>query len=402
MSRAAEMYPLRRYVELELEKIRKDPHNAEIIEKYYWARVADGISLARMYKCLWTVRRISKMLDKPFSEATKDDFVRVIAELEQSGFSDWTRMDFKVILKHFWRWFKNWEDGTPPEVRWIRRQKNPQSKRPILPKDLLTAEEKTRLLKATENPRDRALLEVLFESGRRLGEILTLRIRDIEFDEMGAKLFVHGKTGQDFVRIIASTPALSIWLDNHALSENPDSPVWIGLGWANRTKQLSYGAAWSLLKKIATRAGINKRTFFYLMRHTRVDETQGILTEPQQCMMFGWKFGSHMPAIYMKRYGKHIDNAQAIMNGRVPKAKPLDVAKPRVCIRCKFDNSPVSKFCNRCGALLDINMSTDLDQKKTMLDKMLYGIAAEPEKFEELREALVRICKNSKDMETNR
>lgn len=393
MSRAAEMYPLKRYVELELEKVRKDPHNAEIIEKYHQARVADGISLARMHKCLWTVRRISKMLGKSFSEATKDDFVRVIAELEQSGFSDHTKMDFKVILKHFWRWFKNWDDGTPSEVRWIRRMKNPQSKRPILPQDLLTPEEKTRLLKATENPRDRALLEVLFESGRRLGEILTLRIRDIEFDEMGAKMFVNGKTGQDFVRIIASTPALSIWLDNHALSENHDAPVWIGLGWANRAKQLSYGAAWSLLKKISERAGVNKRTFFYLMRHTRVDETQGILTEPQQCMMFGWKFGSQMPAVYMKRYGKHIDNAQALMNGVATKQRAVESVKPKVCIRCKFDNSPVSKFCNRCGALLDITMSTDLDQKKTMLDKLLYGIAAEPEKFEELREALIRICK---------
>jgi site-specific recombinase XerD len=389
------MYPLKRYVELELEKIGKDPYNAEIILKYYQARLADGISLARMHKCLWTVRRISKMLGKSFDGATKDDFVRLIAELEQSSFSDWTKMDFKVILKHFWRWFKNWEDGTPPEVRWIRRMKNPQSKRPILPKDLLTAEEKMKLLKATENPRDRALLEVLFESGRRLGEILTLRIRDIEFDEMGAKLFVNGKVGQDFVRIISSTPALSVWLDNHALSENPDSPVWIGLGWRNRTKQLSYGAAWSLLRKVSKRAGVNKRIFYYLMRHTRIDETQGILTEPQQCMMFGWKFGSQMPAIYMKRYGKHIDNAQAIMNGVIPKAKAVEATKPRVCVRCNFDNSPISKFCNRCGAPLDLQLSMDLDQRKTMLDKLLYGIAAEPEKFEELREALVKICRKS-------
>lgn len=393
MSRAADMYPLRKYVESELEKIRQDPHNAEVLGRYYQARIADGISIARMYKCLWTVRRISRMLGKPFSEAIKDDFVRVMAELEQSGFSDWTKMDFKVILKHFYKWFRNWEDGTPPEVRWIRRIKNPQSKKPILPKDLLTQDEKLSLIRATMNPRDRALLEVLFESGRRLGEILMLRLMDIEFDGMGAKLFVNGKTGQDFARIISAAPALAVWLDNHPKSDDPDSPVWIGLGWGNRLRQLSYGAAWSLLGKIAKRAGVKKRIFYYLFRYTRVDETQGILTEPQQCMMFGWKFGSRMPAIYMKRYGKHIDDAQAIMNGVKPSPRAeVQVQRIKTCVRCNFQNSHASKFCNKCGMVLGMVTMTDMDQKKTMLDRLLYGIAAEPEKFEELRIALTKIC----------
>ncbi len=41
----------------------------------------------------------------------------------------------------------------------------------ILPKDLLTNEEKMAMLTMAIHPRDRALLEVFFESGRRMGEV---------------------------------------------------------------------------------------------------------------------------------------------------------------------------------------------------------------------------------------
>lgn len=397
MNRALEIYPFKRLIERELEKIRSEPYNSESLLKYYDARTADGISPARTFKCLNTLRKISIMLGKSFSDATKDDFVKLVSQLESSNLADWTKRDYKVILKHFYKWFRNWEDGSPPEVRWIKKSGNAENKRPILPKDLLTPEEKTALLMATQNLRDRAFLEILFESGRRLEEILTLHIKDIEFDVIGAKLFINGKMGEDFTRIISSSKSLAIWLDNHPLRNNSDSPVWIGLGYSNKSKQISYGAARMLLKKIAKRAGIKRRIFFYLFRHTRIDETQGILTEPQQCMMFGWKFGSNMPATYMKRYGKHIDNAQAIMNGIKPLEKTVTiVSQPKTCNRCSLENSPVSKFCNRCGALLDINLAIEVDQKKTILEKLVYGIIEDPKKLEKLRSALSEIS-HSKD-----
>lgn len=395
MSRALEIYPLENRIERELESIKKDSHNADSILRYHQARVADGISHARIHKCLNTLKHISRMLGKKFEDSTKEDFVRLVSEFERTNWSDWTKRDYKVILKHFYKWLRNWEDGAPPEVRWIKKTRNAQNKRPILPKDLLTTEEKEALLHATYNPRDRALLEVIFESGRRLEEILTLHIRDIEFDSIGAKLYVDGKVGPDFVRIISSAPTLAIWIDHHPARDYPDCPVWVGFGSTNLMNQITYPAAVAILKKAAKRAKIKKRVFYYLLRHTRIDETQGLLTEPQQCMMFGWKFGSAMPATYMKKYGKHIDNAQAIMNGVTPQTKTfVATATPKKCFRCNLENSHISKFCNRCGALLDASTSSDIDQKKTMLDKLLYGIVAEPQKFEELRLALTKICRD--------
>lgn len=389
MSRAEEIYPLKRSVANQLESARKDRFNANVLERYYNARVAEGISLARIHKCLCTMRMLSGLLGMPFEKAEKDDIVRLVAKVERKGLADWTKRDYRVILKQFYKWLRNWEDGTPPEVRWIKKTTKAENKRPILPKHLLTPEEKAALVEAAVNPRDRALLEVFLESGRRLSEILTLHIGDIEFDQMGARLSIHGKKGSDFARIISSAPSLRLWLDFHPLRENPDAPVWIGIGNRNVNGQMAYSAAAAALKKIAKRAGIKKRIFYYLLRHTRIDETQGILTESQQCMMFGWQFGSRMPAVYMKRYGKHIDNAQAVMNGVAnTQTKPAELQKPVACARCNLENSPYSDSCQRCGMSLKVKFGVQFEDRKKNAEELLYDILNDSEKLEKLRRFL--------------
>jgi hypothetical protein len=143
------------------------------------------------------------------------------------------------------------------------------------------------------------------------------------------------------------------------------------------------------LKKLAKRAGIRKRIHYYLFRHTRIDETQGILTEAQQCMMFGWRFGSRMPAVYMKRYGKHIDNAQAIMNGvEVPKKQSLEPLIAKTCFRCNNSNSPASKFCNVCGNALDMQTAIQVDESKQLVESLLTKITENPDKIQKLRRLL--------------
>lgn len=357
MSRATDIYPYRRMIANLLEKIRKDPFNSESLERYYNTRVAEGISPARIHKCLCTMNMISKAFGRQFEGATKDDIVKLVATLESKDIADWTKRDYRVVLKHFYKWLRNWDDGTPPEVRWIKKTRSAENKRPILPKDLLTLEEKSLLLKSTRHPRDRALLEVLMESGRRLGEILTLHIGDIGFDDDGAILSINGKMGSDFSKIISSASSLAIWLKHHPLEGNPQAPVWVDIMGKNRGKQLSYAAATAMLKNRAKEAGIKKRIHFYLFRHTRIDESQGLLKESEQCNMFGWRYGSHMPATYMKRSIKHIEVAQRKMN-----ALTISQQSTKKCVRCATTHSMNSKFCTNCGMPLDLK-SSDFDNR---------------------------------------
>ena len=89
----------------------------------------------------------------------------------------------------------------PREVKWVRVRRK---RKRILPETLLTREDIERLIRATENPRDRALILTHYESVCRIGEILSLKIENVSFDRDGTVLMVSGKTGSRRVRIVVA------------------------------------------------------------------------------------------------------------------------------------------------------------------------------------------------------
>ncbi len=385
-SRAEEIYPVKRDLRRELEKASQDPHNSDSIIQYYQRRQAEGLTKVTLQKHVGMLNRISRMLGMPFLQATKQDIVRLMAQIEDRGLSDWTKYNYKTTLKLFFRWLRGMEreDGYPEEVKWIRRQKKIEARHPVHPQHLLSQSEKAAIIGATQNMRDRAFFEVWFECGRRPEEVLTLHIGDVHFDGIGAKLFVNGKKGSDYSRLISSVCALSSWLDIHPLRSDQSAPVWVSLGRQNRNCQLSYNSMIGLVRRVARRAGIKRRVFPYLFRYTRANETQAILTESQQCAFMGWRPGSKMPGIYLLRIGRNIDEAQAKMNGAKPDKKESAVPQKRSCPRCKETGSPYSRFCNRCGCPLDPETALAADLERQKYEEKLNRLVRDPEKLKKL------------------
>ena len=314
MSRANSIYNFERKIRNELKSVRRDRVNGGVIVRYHWQRIADGISLARQHKCLCTIKQLSKMLGMKFKDAGKEDLVRVVAKIEaRPDFSDWTKRDYKLILKLFYQWLYGCEKcDYPMVVKWIRAGYHiPNS---LKRSDLLTDIEIGRLVRAANHIRDKALILVLSESGRRLGEILTLRIGDIEFDQLGARFLVEGKMGQDYARVIGSARWLAKWLRQHPTKNDPQAPVWVRLDRTQAT-QMSYANARAVLQDCIRRAGISKRVWFYLFRHSRGTYASTRLNAQQLCALMGWKQGSKMPSVYVHLAAEDVDLAQAILNG---------------------------------------------------------------------------------------
>ncbi len=122
MTDANALYNYSSKVANELAKIKEDPFNSEILLKYYRSRVAGGLSLARILKCLNTLKLISKSFGKSFEQATKDDIIDFVGSVEQRDISPWAKHDYKIILKHFYKWLR--ESENPPEVSWIKVTRN--------------------------------------------------------------------------------------------------------------------------------------------------------------------------------------------------------------------------------------------------------------------------------------
>ena len=92
---------------------------------------------------------------------------------------------------------------------------------------------------------------------------------------------VDGKTGPRRVRLIASVPALAQWLSVHPFRNDPNAPLWVGVGTVGRNEPLSYNGARAMLKRLVKKAGVNKRVYTHLMRHSRATELATFLTDAQ-------------------------------------------------------------------------------------------------------------------------
>jgi site-specific recombinase XerD/ribosomal protein L40E len=394
-----EVYCYKRKIEACLRKIRNsriDEESKQKILDFYQECIIRGYSKARIIKYLVTLERIARDLGKPLTQAKKEDMVNLIAKLEQKDYSEWTKHDYKVILRIFYKWLR--KDEYPEEVSWIKVRESSNRK---LPEEILTPEEINELVNAADHIRDKAFISTLYESGCRIGELLCLQIKHVQFDEFGAVLLVNGKTGQRRVRVIASEPRLHQWIENHPFKENPDAPLWITIGTNSRYKVWNYGTAREVIKKVAKKVGIKKRVYPHLFRHSRATHLANHLTEAQMKQYFGWVQGSDMASVYVHLSGRDVDNALLKLNGlNVPEEKKEIGFKPLICPRCKAKNSPDAKFCSYCGMCLDEKIAVQIDDLRNKADKLLTELVKNPEILEALVKGIESI-KSGKDFSFN-
>lgn len=363
------------------------PRNSDMIKRFEDYCFSEGLSKARITKYVLTLRKIAEWLKKDFDEAGREDIERLVRRLEQSDYSPWTKHDYKVTLKRFYKWLKGDDEEYPPEVRWIKttlRQKDI-----LLPSQLLTEDEVQKLIDSVDNPRDKAFIITLYESGARIGEIGAMRIKDVTFEDRYTVLILRGKTGSRRVIVVASTPYLNTWIQNHPLRDDSNAPLWINMGTVNRYKPMSYPALAKILKVAAKKAGLKKRVTPHKLRHSRATFLATKLTEAQMNQIFGWKQGSEMPSIYVHLSGRDVDEAILGVYGlkKIEEEKPK--LTPRICPRCGYSNAYDAKFCSRCGLALDIKAAAQIEEARKKTDNVMDILI----KDKEFRELLIKKLK---------
>ena len=361
--------------------------NKALIISFSKTRLAKGIGRLRVCKCIYCLRYLAKWLRKPFDKASKNDLIRLVGKIENKDYSENSKYDFKVVLKILYKWLRGDDEAFPQEVSWLKPKVRNNGHK--LPEELLTDEEVFRLAKATDNPRDRAFVLVLYESGCRIGEIISLKMKNVVFDQYGVVLRVTGKTGDRRVRIISSAPALASWVQIHAKADDPEAPLWPPLATSHRYQDhpIEYRSVYVLLLKLAERAGIKKRIYPHLFRHSRATSLAGKLTEAQMKEHFGWAQSSDMAAVYVHLSGRDVDNALLALQGMAkPDEKKEEKLKLRFCPRCQEKNAPIAKFCIRCGTPLEESVMARMEDERKNAD----GLMNELMKNSEFKEFIIK------------
>src|SRR3989344_230993 len=355
-------------------------NNKEIMLKFKENLKSMNMSDATINRSLYSLMKLDELLRKPFPEANKDDIKAVIArfnERQPNGkfLKEESKKKLKIHIRAIYCFIKGIEKKGvyPEEVDWISISMPKNSKK--LPEELLTEEEINSIIKHCKTTRDRALVATLADSGCRISEIGTMRIKHVSFEGYGARLIVNGKTGMRKILVINCVPYLQEWINMHPNNSDPDSFLWCD----SNKNLLSYARMSDILKRSAKNAKIKKRIYPHLLRHSKATNLAPIMSEAGMKQYFGWGQDSKMCATYIHLSGRECDEAILRANGvEIKKEITKSALQPKACLRCKTINEVTNKFCKVCSFPLDeethkqlIIRSMEKEKSDNIMDELI-------------------------------
>lgn len=343
----------------------------EILEFVEARRAA--VSDQRTVTYLWTLHGAAKRLGPDLlapNRETPTKFLKAYRDKEV-----WTKITARSVLYSFWKWRFGREEKEFPG--WLKIPISARGVSRADHNDVLAPDEVARMADHAVNLRDKALIWVLYESGGRIGEVLTLRVGDVERTDYGAirLYFPTGKTGRRTVPLFeAAVPNLLLWLRNHPRSDDKSSPLWVQVEQSDlKGSGIGYRYVVKMLQRAATRAGIAKPVNPHSFRHSRAT---AVAQNPQVSTsvlekFFGWQPGSNMAKTYIHLTGKDVEDALARAHGiEIGKVSTPRARLPLVCARCSTSNDPEGKFCVQCGGPLSLGGVEQVESERVEFDRI--------------------------------
>lgn len=380
-------------------RLIRDSEVVRTLEKFANELKVSGLTDYRVMFYLIRLRVLARAMGPAFLKPARDDITKAIADMQKERepekpkkegesepdgpkndkrrhenrpvkLSPRTIEDYKQAMRKFYSWHLS-KKAYSQVMGHVKMQNNVN--RTKKSEDMLTDSEMELILKNAMNPRDKALFSLLYDSGCRVGEILTLRIRDLKFDEYGALIHVTGKTGERNVRIVGNSIAyLREWIRAHPLGD-PDSWLFVGINGDKLGQPLDYDTMRSALRKSCRRAGIKKRIHPHLFRHSAATRLAGVLSESVLKKTMGWSGGSRMAATYVHLNDTETDRAVLEAHGIAPEKHVLKSVRPLKCPRCGEPNPSNSTYCRNCWLPLTVEATLDLKEKEGHIQQTLEG-----------------------------
>jgi integrase/recombinase XerD len=379
-------------------------NNIKLATKFINSLIRDAGSKNSALAYLSSMSFILKNSRFEFSDATVDDIEELLDTIENwiatqginkgSTLSSATKNNLRVHFRVFLKYISRHDLADKVKTRNLKNLK--------LPEDILTKDEVLEIIDKAGSLRDKAILGLLYESGCRAGEILSMKVKNIEFLNNGgcAATFPKGKTGARRVLIFNFAAYMRQWIEAHPLKDNPEAPLWVVDDY--RLTPLSYSGLRFILREIVPRTSIKKRIWLHGFRHSRATHLAEYFTEQQMKSYLGWTASSDMPAVYCHLSGKDLDKTVKEMYGIEDKETPIDLMKPGKCSRCQEMNAPAANFCFRCGLPLTQETVITLESIKTdymqlsdldEIREMKNSLRQELEEISKLKERMLKTGK---------
>jgi len=273
--------------------------------------------------------------------------------------------------------------------------KLPRIEDSVTVEDLYSKEELNGIFKACLNTRDRAMLEVLYESAARAAELLSMTWQNTTFNEDNtATIIIKGKTGTRPVPLYESVPALKSWLQVHPTGKGS---VWVSLLRPHQlitTRQL-----YEVVQKAIERADIKRtvKRIIHNFRHSRATELVRLGVRGQALSkLLGWTKKSNMEATYVHLSTEDVTNeVHAKVFGIATRKEEITrLLESSTCPRCKTQNDQNARVCSKCNMPLSddaiVKALQQQEQKREEIEQMIQ------ERVDEAMQGIVQSLKSTK------
>jgi len=283
---------------------------------------------------------------------TQDIYVAVEEYRSSTAHSQLYQSNNLAACKKFLIWLA--ESGNNPHIDPARITKiKVKPPKPMKrEEDILTEEELERMFSAMKTLRNRVLIEVLYDSMGRIGEVATLTWSQILFHANYATVTLESKTGNPRkIPLHESYIVLREWKDRYPTTPAPDKYVFPRTE-SNPYTHLSYSGVSRIFKEAKKVAEITKHATPHVFRHTRITDLMRMGIPEQTIKMMAWgTVTTDMLGVYA-----HLTPTDAEiemnnwMGGKMEHKNLLaDGATPTECSRCGAMNPEVNMFCGNCG-----------------------------------------------------
>ncbi len=270
-----------------------ETRDKEAIARFLTNLEAQGVGDRRLCKYIGHFVKLRKLITKPLVDFTGEEIDELLKTINKHPkWSAWTRHDYQLCLKKFYRFVDGSENRSgrikilTPATKLFDESK------------ALTEEDVQKLERATPNIREKTMVRLLFETGARVSEFLSLKVEDAQEHPPFILFHVHGTKNAYADRKIPVNNPYAIrlfkeYLQTHPTASNPQSPLWLNahdqpMEERNFSKQLV---------ELGKKAGVSKKLNPHWFRHSRVTHlrSKGIT---QLENFFGWCKGSDMLRTY--------------------------------------------------------------------------------------------------------
>ncbi len=234
------------------------PEDAALIDAWLQAQIIQGLSDLTIKVRARYISQFCRMLPLPVKQCTVEEIQFTLAQYRKTHSQNSTRqmsIYLGLFMAHQNIPGRDKIEEMMPARKWSTKKAA----------DMLTGDDITAIRQACRTSRDRALVAVMYEGGFRPIELSRLQWGEVKWDKYGAVINTAEKTGKPrYIRLIESVPALAQWQQD---CQKEAGPVFLsqrgkgGIG----THTIN-----DIVTEAAERAGIKKRVFPYLLRHTRV------------------------------------------------------------------------------------------------------------------------------------